>query len=63
MYFCGNGCKDILYTLNWTKQQLPPNSLQNIHAQPQKKKKWENIKTSAYVFSLTSISFESKFPT
>lgn len=38
MYFCGNGCKDILYTLNWTKQQLPPNSLQNIHAQPQKKK-------------------------
>ena len=47
--------------LNWVKQQLPPNSLQNIHTQPEKQ--WENIMTSAYIFSLTSISFESKFPT
>lgn len=61
MYFCGNGCKDILYMLNWAKQQLPPNSLQNLHTQPEKQ--WENIMTSAYIFSLTGISYESKFPT
>ena len=47
--------------LNWAKQQIPPNSLQNIHTQPEKQ--WENIMTSASIFSLTSISFESKFPT
>jgi hypothetical protein len=61
MYFCGNEYKELAYILNWAKQQLPPKSLQK---NTKKMKLLENIMnlSTRYIFSFTSISFESKLP-